>query len=231
MSSLHLIRHGQASFGAADYDVLSQLGIRQSTHLGRYLARRPQHFDAIYTGPRKRQIDTTRHMLDEARAHGADYPEPRVLEELDEYPAFELIEHFMPELARREADVAAVLGGTADPPTIDRVMKRMLTMWANGELTTDVLESFAHFQARVVRGLRHIMGTEGRKRSVAVVTSGGPISIAMKHTLELSADQTMRVGWSIANASISRFRYREDELTLHSFNLVEHLDEPSITYR
>ena len=28
MSSIHLVRHGQASFGAADYDLLSERGER-----------------------------------------------------------------------------------------------------------------------------------------------------------------------------------------------------------
>ncbi|EXF47276.1 phosphoglycerate mutase family protein [Pseudomonas sp. BAY1663] len=38
MGSIYLIRHGQASFGAENYDVLSPLGYRQSEALGDYLA-------------------------------------------------------------------------------------------------------------------------------------------------------------------------------------------------
>ncbi|EPM78754.1 hypothetical protein A249_34210, partial [Pseudomonas syringae pv. actinidiae ICMP 18804] len=38
MGSIYLIRHGQASFGADDYDVLSPVGIRQSRVLGAHLA-------------------------------------------------------------------------------------------------------------------------------------------------------------------------------------------------
>src|SRR5690349_17310145 len=34
MGTIHLIRHGQASWGADDYDVLSELGQKQSTALG-----------------------------------------------------------------------------------------------------------------------------------------------------------------------------------------------------
>ena len=34
MSNIYLVRHGQASFGAADYDQLSELGLRQSALLG-----------------------------------------------------------------------------------------------------------------------------------------------------------------------------------------------------
>ena len=39
MSAIHLVRHGQASFGADDYDLLSALGERQSRVLGQALAR------------------------------------------------------------------------------------------------------------------------------------------------------------------------------------------------
>jgi len=38
MSELYLIRHGQASFGTADYDRLSEKGIRQASVLGDHLA-------------------------------------------------------------------------------------------------------------------------------------------------------------------------------------------------
>ena len=38
MGTLYLIRHGQASFGAADYYQLSELGARQCHALGQYFA-------------------------------------------------------------------------------------------------------------------------------------------------------------------------------------------------
>ncbi|NDB25614.1 MAG: histidine phosphatase family protein, partial [Gammaproteobacteria bacterium] len=47
MSTIHLIRHGQASFGAADYDRLSSLGEQQVEHLRDHYARIRQPVDAI----------------------------------------------------------------------------------------------------------------------------------------------------------------------------------------
>ena len=47
MGTLTLVRHGQASFGAADYDQLSELGLRQCQALGTYLADRRRRFDAV----------------------------------------------------------------------------------------------------------------------------------------------------------------------------------------
>ena len=39
MGTLYLVRHGQASFGADNYDQLSPLGHEQGVRLGRYWAR------------------------------------------------------------------------------------------------------------------------------------------------------------------------------------------------
>ena len=58
MGTLYLVRHGQASFGAADYDNLSELGHRQSVRLGEYWRERGMHFDAVITGTLKRHRQT-----------------------------------------------------------------------------------------------------------------------------------------------------------------------------
>ncbi|WP_309678797.1 histidine phosphatase family protein, partial [Polaromonas sp.] len=58
MGTLYLVRHGQASFGADDYDVLSALGQRQSVRLGEYFKAKDLQFDAAFTGTLQRQIST-----------------------------------------------------------------------------------------------------------------------------------------------------------------------------
>ena len=58
MGTLYLVRHGQASFGADDYDRLSDLGARQSERLGQYLAGKGLTFDAALCGTLRRQVDT-----------------------------------------------------------------------------------------------------------------------------------------------------------------------------
>jgi broad specificity phosphatase PhoE len=58
MGNLYFVRHGQASFGADDYDQLSELGSRQSVRLGEYLAEKGLQFEAVYTGSLKRHIQT-----------------------------------------------------------------------------------------------------------------------------------------------------------------------------
>ena len=58
MAELILVRHGQASFGADDYDKLSDLGWRQSRWLGEYLAARGTRFDRVIRGSLRRHTET-----------------------------------------------------------------------------------------------------------------------------------------------------------------------------
>ena len=58
MGQILLVRHGQASFGAADYDALSPLGFEQSRLLGAALAHRTISVDAVVHGTMRRHRET-----------------------------------------------------------------------------------------------------------------------------------------------------------------------------
>ena len=58
MSKLYFFRHGQASLGADNYDVLSSKGKEQAVALGTYLAQKNIQFDRVFVGPLDRQKDT-----------------------------------------------------------------------------------------------------------------------------------------------------------------------------
>lgn len=58
MPVIYLLRHGQASFGTDDYDVLSELGRRQADIAGQELARRGARSPVVVSGSLRRQIDT-----------------------------------------------------------------------------------------------------------------------------------------------------------------------------
>ena len=58
MPAIYLLRHGQASFGTDDYDVLSPLGERQAEVAGRALARRGLRSPVVVSGGLRRQRDT-----------------------------------------------------------------------------------------------------------------------------------------------------------------------------
>src|SRR5574338_357101 len=70
MSLVYLVRHAQASFGAKDYDRLSELGRQQARWLGGYFAERGLRFARVLSGTLARQQDTARELL--ARVPGGD---------------------------------------------------------------------------------------------------------------------------------------------------------------
>ena len=60
MGMVLLVRHGQASFGAEDYDVLSEAGVAQSKRLGAWLREAAVQPAALVHGAMRRQRDTAK---------------------------------------------------------------------------------------------------------------------------------------------------------------------------
>ena len=58
MSEFYIVRHGQASFGADNYDKLSPLGHQQSDWLGEYFAARNLEFSQLWLGEMVRHKET-----------------------------------------------------------------------------------------------------------------------------------------------------------------------------
>ena len=87
MKTLYLVRHGQASFGAADYDNLSELGHKQSVRLGEYFQQKGIQFDAVLCGTLRRHVQTW-----EGIRKGADFAlEPLAWPGLNEFDSEALI--------------------------------------------------------------------------------------------------------------------------------------------
>ena len=63
MASLYLIRHGQASFGSANYDQLSALGQRQADVSGHFFNDIGLHFGQAVSGDLSRQQETGQRVL------------------------------------------------------------------------------------------------------------------------------------------------------------------------
>ncbi len=85
MSTLYLIRHGQASFGAEDYDELSALGRQQARLLADYFLRAGICFDACWSGTLRRQLQTAEEIRRRYREAGRGMSRPAETEEFNEY--------------------------------------------------------------------------------------------------------------------------------------------------
>jgi broad specificity phosphatase PhoE len=238
MSFLTLVRHGQASFFAEDYDQLSSVGESQAALLGDYWARRGLIFDEIYTGPRARQARTAEIVGERMRQAGLAWPEPAMLAELDEYDLAGLIGKLIPSLLSKDPGFNDLLEGylrskeVERSRTFQRMFEVLLRHWQSVADTVEGLEGWTAFRDRVRTGLDHIRARPGNGRRVAAFTSGGFIGTAVHLALGSTDFSALEVNWRIRNCSLTEFVFTRERLTLDSLNAVPHLEDPAVwTYR
>lgn len=232
MGTLYLIRHGQASYGEPDYDRLSPRGIEQALIVGRWAAR--AKLDAVFAGPLRRQQQTARYAQDGA---GGALPEPQLLAELAEYPAFEMVAHLVPRLIAEDPKFAD-LTDAPTPRLLDQAFQVVLSKWAGDDWVVDGLERVAAFVARIRNGLDRVLRAADSGARLACITSAGPIGVAVGLAFELPVPRMVRTSIVIRNASITELRFRSqgfdwqpDQLSLVTFNATAHLPEELQTER
>ncbi len=236
MSTLYLIRHGQASFGQSDYDRLSPLGKKQARIVARHLCRLGAVFDAAYAGPLRRQQQTAAAMAGAYAIKRQTFPPLQTQAELEEYDAAGLWRHLRQSVLASHPELAADRERLhRDPRAFQRLFSRIIQSWVAGDHPAAQIESWKAFGQRVRRGLRRIMRREGAGKHVAVVTSAGPVALAVQMAAAVPDDRCADLSWQILNASITRFRYRAERFTLAGFNDVAALeldgDPDLLTYR
>lgn len=236
MSTLYLIRHGQASFGTDHYDRLSDTGFVQSDLLARYLLKIDQNFDTVYAGEMKRQIDTAEKVLSCYREAGRAVPVLQILPEFNEYDSRGILKALVRDIARddpgMEVDMAHFY---KDKKAFQRIFEKVILRWITGGKEIPGVTSWQDFRERVARGMSKVMAENGRGKTVLVFTSGGPISAAFQMATGISDAGTLRVVWHIINTSVSTFVYNAEQISLTSFNNRAHLDlekdSSLVTYR
>ena len=231
MSMLYLIRHGQASFGTADYDRLSELGAQQVRHLREHLEAAEGPLQALFSGRLRRQRETAQILA------GAAAPPVHALEAFDEYDAESILRLHAATTGDGQPPSAAAIAG--DARAFQRRLESAGIAWVEGALDEALGrtggERWHAFRTRVAAGLENLMQREGRGRRAAVCTSAGVIGAAVGHVLGLADREALRLSWSIHNSSITRLQYDGSRVSLLTFNAVPHLERNDrlsmITYR
>lgn len=229
VSTLYLIRHGQASFGSEDYDKLSTDGREQVSHLASHLRLLGTLPDALWSGSLRRQVDTVRIL---AAGTGLD---PRVDVAFDEYRAEPLIQAWLVRQGDAEARSWRHAPQGAPARDYQRMLEAAGLAWIRGELDDAAHERWPAFRARVGHGLEALMRSTGRGRRIGVCTSAGVIGAAVGHVLGLDDRQALSLSWSVHNASLTVLRYDGRRASVSSFNALPHLERPGlqrlVTYR
>jgi broad specificity phosphatase PhoE len=212
MGNLYLVRHGQASFGAADYDQLSELGHRQSVRLGEYFAHKGLQFEAVIVGTLRRHAQTWAGI-----AQGA-----RLTHEALEWPGL------------NEYDSAAVIHAIHPAPLEKpdtpemyrhhfRLLRDGLTQWMNGVVSPQGMPSYGDFVEGVTSALDHVR--QRHTGNVLIVSSGGPISTAVGHVLGTTPETTIELNLRIRNSSVTELAYTPKRHMLVTYNTLPHLDD------
>jgi broad specificity phosphatase PhoE len=239
MGILFLVRHAQASFLERNYDKLSERGEEQARLLGQYWSQRNVVFDRACRGPCARQKDTANLLSDEYRKAGLGFPNPLVLPEFDEYEGEAVLERSLPRLLENDLSVRNLhsafqssSGSARRRATFQKLYEAVIGNWVDDAIPLPGVETWAEFCSRVNSGLTNFLSCGGRGERVAIVTSGGPIAVAMQRALNLSPQHTLRVSWMSRNCSWSEFLYSKNRFTLSAFNSHPHLNEVAMqTYR
>ncbi len=216
MGTLYLVRHGQASFGAANYDQLSPLGVQQCQQLGRYFASKGRRFASVITGTLQRQIQSY-----EALADGLGVTQPTLqLPGLNEYDSHAVISAVHPQpLAKADTPEAYRLHF--------RILRDGLQAWMAGRTQPQGMPSYAEFVAGIHDALARVRAqAEG---DVLVVSSGGPISTVVAQVLGAPAETSIELNLRIRNSAVSEFAVNPKRLSLLTFNTLPHLDSDAHT--
>lgn len=214
MSRILLVRHGQASFGAADYDNLSPTGHEQSRVLGAALAARGITVDVVVAGEMKRHAQTATAVLD-GSGWTADVDVDAGWNEFDHVQV--LAVHDRPATAQGESEKVA----------FQRWFEEATLRWTSGDNDERYDESFTAFTSRVEAALGRLVDALPRKGTAVVLTSGGPIAWAAASLLADAAttrtDLWLRLNPVSVNTAVSTVVCGASGTTLVSFNAHDHL--------
>ncbi|MGO4333107.1 histidine phosphatase family protein [Cupriavidus sp. M-11] len=236
MATLFLVRHGQASFGAANYDCLSATGRQQARWLGEYFRERGVAFKRVIAGSLTRQQDTALEILAGMGTPGVP------LETAAQTPAETLAAAAQEALKARvethaglneydgEALYRSHTGGrdhrahqNDDYNDYWRTFRAAYQAWTLDQLA-GMPESWGDFGGRIRAGLAHAAEGATREDALLVVSSGGAIGRAVADLLGAPAQTAIELNLQFRNTAFCEIIAGRGTQRLLSFNNLPHLE-------
>jgi len=214
MPTIYLLRHGQASFGTDDYDVLSDLGVHQARVAGAELERRELRAPLVVSGTLRRQQDTAELAAGqfgrELYASDARW---------NEFDAHDLVEA---HLGKPGATVG--MTSQAFQEVLDEAKRTWMAVPGEG---------WHAFADDAHDALRELAATVPRGSDAVVATSAGVIAAVVTRVLDAPAETAIALNRVSVNASLTVIAAGARRLSVVTFNDHAHLlAEPGlVTYR
>jgi broad specificity phosphatase PhoE len=230
MGTIYLIRHAQASFGAANYDRLSEVGLTQANVLGRALASRGPRTDRIVSGTMRRHEDTARGCL-EAMGAPVQWDSDS---DWNEYDNQNVLRVYDPRYADAST-LTAELAASSDPRRrFQEIFLASMNRWVSGRHDAEYAESWSSFRARVNGALERLNASLAKSQGALVFTSGGPIAAVCCALLNLSGQDALSLNSKLANASVTKLLCNGKTVHLSTLNEHAHFEGAEaalMTYR
>lgn len=235
MGTITLIRHGQASFGKANYDQLSELGFEQGRELGRWFNQCRLKLDHIVTGSMRRHEQTAQGCCETLDADLQPDGKWQIDAGFAEYDHVQMLHRQEPGFA----DPAFVKSLFMDNPNprqaFQKIFEQAFARWIGGQYDDDYAEPWPAFQARCLAALKRQTQRPGRSQHIAVFTSGGAISAITQALLNLPDAGMADLNSSIVNGSTTKILFQPERISLSNLNSHAHFERDGlkhlITYR
>lgn len=213
MSLLFIVRHGQAAFGEADYDRLSDLGRQQSRWLGEYFLNRGVRFSRAIAGDLSRQQDTAREILETMGQTDLDLLTHSGLNEYDGQSVY----------AAYTGNQDQHLHQQSDYKDYWRTFRQAYEAWIDGGLP-DAVESWAEFNQRIADALELAQQDVAKGDAVLITTSGGVIGSTMTRVLGTPGHAAVDLNFQVRNTAFCEMLATRRGPRLISYNTIPHLE-------
>lgn len=230
MSAVYLIRHGQASFGAADYDRLSDRGQQQARVLGQALARLAPRIGTVVSGDMLRHRQTAQACL-QAMGRGGEWRSDPGWNEFDHGAVIDALRPDDIGHVRLRAELMAA----ADPHRAFQAMFEQAVMrWVGGSHDADYAETWQAFRARCRTALARLFDALPQGSDALVFTSGGPIAALAQELLHIPDSDGFRLNWGLVNCGVTKLVRGRGGVRLSTLNGHAHFEGEHaslVTYR
>lgn len=222
MGLIYLVRHGQAAFGSADYDQLSDLGELQARQLGAWFAARKVPLHLAFSGAMKRHAQTAQAFFEgygqslhtEAHAGLNEYDHEAILQAL-------IGQYDDPDVFEKQ-----VMRSSDPRRAFQDLFEQAIARWLSGQHDYDYPETWPAFKARVMSGLGYVCAQVQveAKTNAVVFTSGGAMTTLTQQLLHIPDQHAFALNWVITNCSFSKLIVGKQGLRLASFNEQAHFE-------
>jgi broad specificity phosphatase PhoE len=217
VSTIHLVRHGQASYGSDNYDQLSTTGYEQAATLGRAWADASFRPAVRVSGSLMRHQQTAERAL--ATAGLSD--DFQVDESWNEVDTRELMMVAYPDFVPPTPGIANAKQTEDYLEAFIKAVRR----WTSGQYDPDYTLTFDAFVGEVRGALERVAEQLEPDQDAVVFTSGGPVSACTGVLLDDPANLWPQLCTIVVNASVTKVVTGSYGMRLLSFNEHAHLSE------